>query len=249
MFFKLEKKWQITLIVIFLSLITFIYAFGLLMQYYWFVEWLRWPLLDTRDFIMYSATLFSFAFLLLLVKGTRRDILTAIAFFFIVVADYFLVRHVWQTGMHFIGVTAFLMAQIFFMKRVHINLSKRLKLIDIISRAVLSVIVLSIVIPLLWNQMSVLYIVTAIYISNLFVNVIFGFITCKKNALFAVGLVLLLACDIFVGLQHRGYAWFGVWIQFNFAWLFYVPAKVFIIMSLLHKQTDREAESVFKVEV
>jgi hypothetical protein len=233
MFFKLSRNWQILLLVVFTALILAIYSFGIASQYTW-----RFINLTTQ--IKYASTLFCFAFLLILARPIRRDILLALAFFFIVLADYFLVRHVWETALNGVGVALFLVAQIFFAARLQLNLKRKFIIIDIASRALLSAVALAIVIPLLWSELSFLYVITAIYITQLTINVIISFIFIRRIPLFSAGLLLLLLCDIFVGLQFQGYAWWGLIIPFDFAWLFYVPAKFLIVISLLTKPTQSE---------
>ena len=172
--------------------------------------------------------------------------LMVLALFMILIADFFLVLHSYEVGLHFVGVTAFLAAQMLFMRRLHLNLTIKALKFDIILRVLLTVISFAITVPLLWSQYSVLYFVSAIYIAQLVANVIIACIKFKTHAIFSVALILLLLCDIFVGLQWRASAWFGFWVPFNFAWLFYAPAKVLLVVSFFQKLSTQEKISVLK---
>ncbi|MCL2587552.1 MAG: hypothetical protein FWE31_04975 [Firmicutes bacterium] len=243
MFFKLERRWQILLVTIFLCLMASLYVLGILFDFQWFWLHMAYPPWIIVDTLFYMTTVLCFVFMILLFRGTTRDMLMTLAFFFILIADFFLVRHTFIASFHGVGVTAFLIAQIFFMRRLHLNMSRKLQIIDISARGILTIIGLAISIPLLWGQYTFLYFITVIYLVNLVMNVFWGW-TSPRNILFALGLTFLLLCDIFVGLQHRGYAWFEIWIPFNFAWAFYVPAKAFLVLSLLYQHTTRESTPI-----
>jgi len=255
MFFKLKKEWQMVLVTIFLICTIFLWVRPWLPA-----EWFFDLVLIDDMFVFsehslrvfrtlaYANTLICFVFLCLLLRGTKQDLLMIVAYFFIVIADFFLVRNIDVVGLQTVGVTAFLIAQLFFMKRLHINCSNRVKIIDIVLRVVVSVVVLAIAIPLLGDLFAPLYFVVAIYISNLAMNVVLGIINFKKHPTLSIGLICLFLCDIAVGFQFRGQAWLGIVFPMDVAWLFYGPAKILIVLSLLHKQTKAESESVFKNE-
>jgi hypothetical protein len=95
-------------------------------------------------------------------------------------------------------------------------------------------------------------VISVSYFANLICNVIFAFIDFKRRPIFAVGLLMFLFCDTFVGFSVLGeylpiaegsFAYFLAYPGFNAAWLFYVPAQTLISLSyVLSQMKAKKAE-------
>ena len=147
---------------------------------------------------------------------SERNFFLATALFFTLIADFFLVL----TDMYEIGVFVFCFAHIFYILR---NLGAK----------TLKFCVLVLVLPIFFLNFGVLVIFAIIYMQLFVLNFATAIIAIKKglysrlNSFFLVfGLVLFAVCDILVVLYNQGQT--GV---YNAIWLFYAPAKIFIVIS------------------
>lgn len=195
-----------------------------------------------NDWISFSAILMVFLFSLLFMFKNKYYIFTQIALFTTVMADLFLV--VVEPRQQLVAMLFFSITQIcYFLKLFFCSSSRIEKIIHLATRGALIVIVGIITIIILMDKIDTLSMVSVFYFTNLVLNVIFAFVQLKKSLFFAIGLFLFMICDIFIGLQCS----IGIYINvtetnilykiafspFNWAWLFYVPAQVLIVMSLL----------------
>jgi len=243
MFFKLQRKWQIVILATFLGFQLFVYLFGLASNFDWFWRGLwQWNASDAVFFIRYTSTLMCFVFLLMLVRNYKRDLFMVLGFFAIVVADYFLVFRVEIINFYPLGVSAFIVAQIFFMFRFYINMTRKQKILDLITSISILVITLAITIIAFRNSFDTLFFVVAVYFSMLLSNAILAWFQNKTNLTLALGFTFFVLCDIFVGAMYLNWIWFAG----TLAWLFYIPCKVLLVLSLLHKPTQPESEPVTK---
>ncbi|HHU55428.1 MAG TPA: hypothetical protein GXZ48_01890, partial [Acholeplasmataceae bacterium] len=84
---------------------------------------------------------------------------------------------------------------------------------------------------------DLLLLVSTFYFINLLANCIHGVLNYKINLIFAVGIILFLLCDIFVGINNINEFINIPQITFpiNFMWLFYFPSQVLITLSIKEK--------------
>ena len=179
----------------------------------------------------------------------RDAIVLTCAFFFTVVSDMFLLI---LDDLLEIGVGTFIIVQFVYLYRLY---AYRLKTIwiTLIVRAVLFVIVISILAATV--GVNLLIAEVCIYIVMLVCNCVDAFLLSRrgiKNILFGVGLVLLLCCDICIGLYQGGMI--GIDLPRKTAdaiqsliWIFYMPSQVLIALTvnrggLLGKVTKDERE-------
>ena len=195
-----------------------------------------------NDWISFSSILLVFVFSLCLTCKNKNVILTEVALLTTSMADLFLI--IIQPRQQLIAMIFFSITQICYFIRLLINsTSKKEKIIHISIRFILTVIVFAVTAIVLKEKTDALSMVSMFYFTNLILNVIFAFVQIKKSILFPIGLLCFMICDIFIGLQCA----IGVYIDvpennilyqiafspFNWAWLFYVPAQVLIVLSLI----------------
>jgi len=190
---------------------------------------------DDPVFVKYSGILLCLAVAAATIYFNKRDAVvltcalafTALSDFFIFVLDAY----------YEVGVTTFFIAQSFYLYRLY---SDRLRKIyaTLIVRAVLAAVAITVL--AVCAEMNYLLAIVSLYFVMLAVNCAEAFTLCRngfKNALFAVGLLLFICCDVCVGLHNFGSA-LGVELPKgfqNFAqyamWIFYLPSQVCITCS------------------
>jgi len=187
-------------------------------------------------FIQYSAIVFCVVFALWI---DRHDIETRwirIGLLFTLAADTLLVLiGSFQT----LATLIFIFVQLSYAFRVHQNQSISLKF-NLLIRFVIILASELFIFWLIKSAFDFLVFLSVFYIVNLFINGIFASIK-NYNWLFMLGLWLLLACDILIGLSNAGPYWtFNPqsliyrmlhW-PFNLAWAFYIPSQVLLTLSI-----------------
>ena len=154
-------------------------------------------------------------------------VFTAISDYFILVIDAY----------YEIGVTTFFIAQVFYLYRLYEGRLNRIH-ITLIARAVLTAAVL--IILAVFASLNYLLVIVTLYFVMLCVNCADAIIICRggrKSALFAIGLLLFVCCDVCVGLHNFG-STLGVtlprgvltFVQYAI-WVFYLPSQVLITCS------------------
>jgi hypothetical protein len=157
-------------------------------------------------------------------------------------ADWFLVvtKPMEQlTAMIFFSVT-----QICYFLRLYIsedNAKKRA--LHCIIRASLVAIALALTFIVLKDKTDALSLVSLFYYANLIMNIIAAFAQFKKFPILAIGLLLFLMCDTFIGLDVMAKSYIpiqdGSFLHsvlhsgLNIGWIFYVPSQALIAISLL----------------
>lgn len=179
----------------------------------------------------------------------KDAVILTCAFFFTVVSDMFLLI---LGDLLEIGVGTFIIVQAIYLYRLYADRIKKIW-ITLIVRAVFFAVVIGIVAGL--AEVNLLIAEVSIYIVMLICNCVDAFLLSKrgvKNILFAVGLVLLLCCDVCIGLYQGGMI--GIDLPAKTAeviqsliWIFYMPSQVLISLSvnrggLCCKVTDDERE-------
>ena len=192
--------------------------------------------------ICYSAIILNFVMAMILFKKSKNVFLTEVALLMTCFADLFLV--ILNPKVQLVAMIFFCITQGCYFLRILFNTnSKKQRIFHIGIRAVLSVLGILATFLVLKEKTDALAVISVFYFVNLFLNVVFAFIGCKKSALFAVGLLLFMCCDILIGLNvaSGGYLTFTegtllAWLAeppINLAWGFYVPAQVLIVLSII----------------
>ena len=171
----------------------------------------------------------------------KNDPFVPLGLAFTVGADYFLVAH--RPQMRLLGMLFFLGTQGAYAALLHKELSKKGFLYF---RGALCAISLGVCFLVLGSGADALAVVSLAYYANLLTNIFMAFCCFGKNRLFAVGLLLFLACDTVIGLQvaaegylliEEGSALYrAVFPPFNLPWAFYLPSQVIIALSALKKE-------------
>lgn len=208
-----------------------------------------------NDWISFSSIVTVFIFSLFLICKNKNVILTQIALLTTSIADLFLI--IVQPRQQLMAMIFFSVTQICYFIRLLLNAkNKTEKIVHISVRAGLTAIVFAVTAIVLKEKTDALSMVSMFYFTNLILNVIFAFVQIKRSILFPIGLLFFMICDIFIGLQCA----IGVYIDvpennilyqiafspFNWAWLFYVPAQILIVLSLIINNKNHIKEPAVK---
>lgn len=192
--------------------------------------------------ISYACVVLACLFMLLFFERNISYYLTQLGLICTVMADLFLV--VLSPIKQLPAMIFFLVTQICYFLRLYLNeestKKRRVHLIVRIS-AVLFAIVITIAV--LRDKTDPLSLVSLFYYANLIVNIIVAFTQLKSQILLAIGLLLFLLCDTLIGLDVMASSYIPVSegsfihlllnVDFNLAWIFYVPSQALIGISLL----------------
>lgn len=153
-----------------------------------------------------------------------------------VAADYFLV--VCSPREQLWGMIFFLGAQTLYAVRLHLSSRNRMLLII---RAGLILCAEAVTVLVLKDKTDALAVVSICYYVNLIMNTLEAFTLFGKNKLLPIGFVLFILCDTVIGLQVASGAYLPIgedslihqiiFVDFNLAWLFYLPSQVLISLS------------------
>ena len=190
----------------------------------------------------FASVLIAFLFSMVFISFKDFKFIIQFGLLFTVVADVFLVliKPINQA----IAMTSFSLTQIFyFFKLLQQSESKVQNRWNIIIRSILIAIVEVVALFVLKNNIDYVSVISLFYYVNLIINMVFAFIQFKKLPLFAIGLLLFLLCDTFVGfsmafdvyifISHNSFIYKLFTLPFNFIWFFYVPSQVLISLSVI----------------
>ncbi len=185
----------------------------------------------------YIGILLCLGFSFLIYKKSIDTWIVRTALFITAIADIFLLL---LNGYELIGVSIFTIVQLIYGFRLMIM--KKSKILIKLSIRLTLIVLFQIIAFIIIDHIDLLTIVTFFYFSNLFTNVLFAFYQYNINKIFAIGLFLLLCCDIFVGLNNsQGYIDITqtsminklLHLPIDLMWFFYYPSQVLITMSIL----------------
>lgn len=193
------------------------------------------------DAVKYTGVILCAAFAVYCCKNARPcDFLLAAAMAFTVAADWFLL--IIEENLE-AGLALFITAQLLHFARIYV-LRKKRPYVSLILRLLLCVGVIAAL--YLFDSLTLLTALVAVYFCNLLFNFFNSFALFKVNglyALFTLGLLLFICCDICVGLYNFG----GVLdisiplsiIKFadKGMWAFYLPSQTLIALSGEIKKT------------
>lgn len=151
-------------------------------------------------------------------------------------ADFFLV--ICSPRQQLWGMVFFLAAQTLYAIHLHMSGSKKCLLW---CRIGLIILVEAVAILILKDNLDLLAVISVCYYVNLIMNMVAAFLQFRKNPLLAIGFVFFIMCDTVIGLQvaSEGYLPIGedsllhriLFVDFNIAWVFYLPSQVLISLS------------------
>ena len=192
------------------------------------------------SFVRYLVIIFSFLFSVLFISKDKNSYLTAGALAFTLVADLFLVML--DPARQLAGMIFFCGAQFFHAARVHFLFEgKKAKSITLILRAAAIIAVQIVTVIVLGDSYDALSAVSMLYFTNIILNTVYAFIHFKKQSVYALGMLLFVFCDIFVGLSSAIGTYLAVaegsliyrivHPSFDAVWMFYAPSQTLIAIS------------------
>ena len=183
-------------------------------------------------FSVITACLVSFVFSL----SNPKKLTISFALLFTVIADLFLVVLRLTKTTQSLGLIFFNIVQILYF--LYIFIDNKHKKASLIFRISLNVLMIIISIIVLKSNVDLVSILTMIYISNLFANIVDCFLTIKTNYMLLIGLIFLIMCDIFLGLvmadgiylfyKDGSFLYKLVRIPLDFSWFCYIPSQTII---------------------
>ena len=203
---------------------------------------------ETGINLRYTAVVVAALFCALFAEKSKSFIFTELALICTVGADYFLVylpEMKQLPAMIFFSVT-----QIAYFLRLYFedeNAERRK--IHLALRVALSVAALGITAAVLGENCDAVATFSMFYYTNLILNVVFAFISFKKNPIFATGLLLFILCDTVVGfsfidaylpISENAFIYKIIYPGFDLAWAFYLPSQALLAISLLPERLKKE---------
>ena len=170
-------------------------------------------------------------------------LLICIAMLFTLVADYFLVAK--EEVDNLTGVTVFLGTQLFIFLHIFVNdSSRRYRTRNIITRIVLSVVLIFVAYLILGESIDRMSVIGVIYYANLCTNAIFAHRIKGGGIILTIGLILFALCDINVALSALDSIYVGgfpegsmlynlMHTKYDLIWIFYIPSQTLIPLSLV----------------
>ena len=221
------------------------YLVFILIQAILFINIIFIPQIPKVNIFEYISILLSlgFALFVFIKEKSTYALLIFVALIFTAIADTFLVclnsylNEMTQT----IAMGSFSLCQLtYFVLIWMMTKNWRERFINLFIRTIIWITLEVIAILTLGSFYNFLIFVSLFYFSQLVTNIVFAFIHIKLNPLLAIGLLLFIGCDLFIGLStlcdifalsqsHFLYAFSH--LPFNLAWFFYLPSQVLLSSS------------------
>lgn len=191
---------------------------------------------DYKSILCYSCVVACFVFSLLFIGKDTKKILITIALALNVAADYFLVLTLsYKTQL--IGVCIFCFIQFAYaLYTIYLTKNVWLKLLNVVVRAAVTVVAYFVIQHFL--HLETVEIISLLYAINCLITVIVLLFYIKTEWILFLGLLLLLICDIFVGLQYGAVDILGItgWFlevlkNYDIAFICYIPGEFLIALS------------------
>ncbi len=189
--------------------------------------------------LCFSSVALAALFALLTFAKNKCGTLTLLGLIFTVCADVFLV--LMKDGDKLTAMYLFTCVQLFYFIRVFIeHRGGRVRKNHLIFRIELLFIAFILTLAVLGDGADALSIVSMLYFTNLFVNIVFAFKNVKRAPSFAIGLLLFAFCDILVGfsmldayipISENSIIYTLTHTDTNLIWAFYVPSQTLIALS------------------
>lgn len=191
--------------------------------------------------LRYTAIILACLFCILFAERSLSYLFTQTALVFTVAADFFLVYA--DPMQQLPGMLFFSVTQIAYFLRLYFeDENKTRRNLHVIIRATLSVAAILITLAVLGKNADAVALVSMFYYVNLILNLVFSFISFKKNMIFAVALVLFILCDTVIGfsfidaylpIPETSVIYKIIYPGFDLAWAFYLPSQALLAVSLL----------------
>ena len=185
-------------------------------------------------------------FCVIFAERTLDYLFLQLALVFTVCADYFLV--LFDAEKKLPAMIFFSFTQICYFLRLHLGMKGKKRVVHIAARIVVSALCVLATLLVLGDKSDALSVISVFYFGQLILNVIFAFLDFEKHSVFAIGLLLFLGCDFFVGLgQLNAYLpieegtllYKLAYPKLNMAWVFYTPSQTLLALSLLPGRLKR----------
>ncbi len=201
----------------------------------------------TYSISAFSSIMLAFILPLIFLKSTPSHILTVCALFFTMIADFLLCGFINLTPtIQTFSMISFLLVQTCYFVRIFIEQkTKTLKLVHALLRILVTLLAIITTFFVLKETANFLAVISVVYYANLLLNAVFSGINIKTSPYLFIGLILFACCDLFVGAQFIGdfislpeNSIFSILlsIDFNMAWLFYLPSQVIISLSIANEK-------------
>lgn len=194
---------------------------------------------DAVNTLCYCSVLLAFLFSLSWLKRGVNSVVISVALFFTACADYCLVIDL--TAPYELALVFFSVVQISYCVLLYINQTTCQRKIHLIVRGAVIVVALAVTEAVLKGKADFLSLITIFYFSNLVCNFAFSCVQFKTYAMFAVGLLCFIGCDLLVGLGYAQGVYFDLPVgsflynvthtDFNLIWTFYIPSQTLISLT------------------
>ena len=194
--------------------------------------------------VAYISIVLACLFCALFAERSCEYLFTQLALVCTVCADFFLVYC--DDGDKLAAMIFFSGTQIFYFLRLLFKTQRgAFRTVHIATRIAASLLAVLVTLLVLGEGADALSVVSIFYYAHLILNLVFAFITKGETPLFAIGLLLFLGCDTFVGFAMLdGYLPIAEGslidrlnsIPLNMAWIFYTPSQTLLALSLLPKR-------------
>ncbi len=201
------------------------------------------------EVLAYLSVGLSFCFSLLSLLCGFRGMFLRLGLGITMLADYFLIL---ATPVNEeAGVAVFSLVQMcYFVALMLYSKNVKERVLHISLRISLVALMAIVAVIILGDAIDLLVILTIFYYGNLLCNIVFAFIRLPYGIMFALGLLLLALCDLFLGLGFLGENYLGATegsflylithSGLNIPWLFYVPSCTLIALST-HRINQKNA--------
>lgn len=197
--------------------------------------------------LCYASVAAAFLFTLVYVKDKKNNYLISLALLFTLAADFFLVV-LGDQSLRWAGLTVFVVVQATYAVYLSKGMGKKRLVATLSARGGLTVAIIVVALAVLGSNADYLGVVSAVYVVNLFCNIVISAIDIKKYFLLFIGLVLFILCDVSLGLAIAEGTYFSyptgsliynyVHSGVNTTWLFYIPSQTLIALFAAKKSTS-----------
>ena len=199
--------------------------------------------------VSFACVVLACLFLSLFCQKSYAYLLTQLGLICTVCADVFLV--VLSPMKQLPAMVFFSITQMCYFLRLYLNhTTANQKSAHLIGRGAATIVALGVTTAVLGANTDALSLVSLFYYANLVFNIIVAFTQLKSCPVLAIGLLLFLLCDTVIGLNVMANSYLSgakdsfiyklVSVNFNLAWLFYVPSQALIALSLVRNQNKQQ---------
>ena len=200
----------------------------------------------TLVIISYACIVINAVFAIFLNTGRASATLTHAGLLFTLFADYFLVYS--ENKLMLPAMVFFNLTQLCYGARLLLLAEdKKQRIVQLALRGAVMTLGALLPVIVLGSDADALAIISIMYFANLLLNAGIAVSAFRRSPFLAVGLLLFIGCDIFVGfgalhmylpITEGTFAYFLAYPPFNAAWLFYVPSQALITLSMLRPKLD-----------